>query len=44
MNNNRNLRWAALVAVGLPLALTSCQDELGDDPHYKVPSFLKGNA
>ena len=44
MNNKRILSKATLVAVGFPLALMSCQDDLGDDPHYKVPSFLKGNA
>lgn len=26
------------------VTLTACQDDLGDDSHYKAPSFLAGNA
>ena len=26
------------------LTMTACQDDLGDDSHYKAPSFLAGNA
>lgn len=35
--------WLPVVALPL-LALTGCQDKLADDPHYKAPDFLVGNA
>lgn len=39
----RSGRWLPVVALPL-LCLTACQDKLVDDPHYKAPDFLVGNA
>lgn len=46
MKNKQFLKLAMMACVGLPLVgfVSSCEDDLADDDHYKAPSFLKGNA
>lgn len=46
MKNKLFLKWGTMVtAAMLPLAMiTSCEDDLSEDEHYRVPDFLAGNA
>lgn len=46
MTNQTLLRMGAGLSftLAMTLSMSSCQDEMSDDSHYKAPDFLVGNA
>lgn len=41
---NRFLNWGVWSMMGVMCCMTSCDEDIAEDDHYKRPSFLVGNA